>query len=48
MISVFLPQYVKMIIIPAAFVPSIIAPVIYSYNFYRKQCLLTLRHVIAY
>lgn len=38
MISVFLPQDVKMIIIPAAFVPSIIAPVIYSYNFYRKQC----------
>lgn len=38
MISVFLPQSVKMVIIPAAFVPAIISPFIYSFVFYRKQC----------
>lgn len=34
MISVFLPQSVKMVIIPAAFVPAIISPFIYSFVFY--------------
>lgn len=38
MLSVFLPQAVKMIILPLSFVPAIIAPFIYSFVFYRKQC----------